>query len=41
MRLRKVPTRPEWKPLFSARSPAIASWSRFLDPEPAMALAQA
>jgi 5-methylcytosine-specific restriction endonuclease McrA len=41
MRLRKVPTRPEWKPLFSARSPAITSWSRFLDPEPAMALAQA
>jgi 5-methylcytosine-specific restriction endonuclease McrA len=41
MRLRKAPTRPDWKPLFSARSIPIASWSRFLDYEPAPALAQA
>jgi 5-methylcytosine-specific restriction endonuclease McrA len=37
MRLRKSPTRPEWKPLFSARSAGVASWDRFLDAVPVLA----
>lgn len=30
MKLRKVPIRPAWKPLYDANSIRIASWSRFL-----------
>ena len=30
MKLRKVPTRPAWKPLYDASTVRIASWSRFL-----------
>ena len=37
MRLRKVPTRPAWKPLFSARSAGPESWAKFLDDTPALA----
>jgi 5-methylcytosine-specific restriction endonuclease McrA len=39
MRLRKRPARPAWKPLYAARGALIESWSRFLSPEPALALA--
>ena len=41
MRLRRPPARPEWKPLYAARGARIESWSRFLAPEPAAALALA
>src|SRR5271157_578815 len=30
MKLRRVPLRPAWKPLYDASSIRIASWSRFL-----------
>jgi 5-methylcytosine-specific restriction endonuclease McrA len=39
MRLRRAPTRPEWRPFLEAGGPRIASWARFLAPEPALALA--
>jgi len=41
MKLRRRPTRPEWRPLYAARSARVASWSRFLADEPAPALALA
>ena len=37
MRLRKAPSRPAWKPLFSARSAVSESWAKFLDDAPALA----
>ncbi len=37
MRLRRVPSRPDWKPLFSARSGGVESWAKFLDDAPALA----
>ena len=39
MRLRRAPARPEWKPLYAARSAGVASWSQFLARGPAAALA--
>lgn len=39
MRLRKRPARPEWKPFYAAQSARIESWSRFVNAEPALALA--
>jgi len=40
MHLRHRPSRPEWKPLYAARSTPVASWARFLPSnEPALALA--
>jgi 5-methylcytosine-specific restriction endonuclease McrA len=30
MRLRRVPTRPVWKPLYDASAVRVASWARFL-----------
>jgi 5-methylcytosine-specific restriction endonuclease McrA len=38
MRLRKRPVRPDWKPFYSAHGVPIASWSKFIASEPAMAL---
>lgn len=35
MRLRKVPTRPAWKPLYDSATVRVASWSRFLVEGPA------
>jgi 5-methylcytosine-specific restriction endonuclease McrA len=43
MRLRKVPSRPEWKPLYAlhghGHAPRIESWKKFLMTESARALA--
>jgi 5-methylcytosine-specific restriction endonuclease McrA len=39
MKLKRRPTRPDWKPLYAARAAGIPSWSRFLDDEPSLALA--
>jgi 5-methylcytosine-specific restriction endonuclease McrA len=39
MRLKRRPARPEWKPLYAARAARVESWNRFLDGEPALALA--
>lgn len=39
MHLRKKPERPEWKPLYAMHGHKVASWSRFLAHEPALALA--
>lgn len=39
MRLRRRPVRPEWKPFYAAGVVPVASWSRFLKLEPAMAMA--
>jgi 5-methylcytosine-specific restriction endonuclease McrA len=39
MHLRKRPARPAWKPVYAAHGPGIASWSKFLSGEPALALA--
>ena len=39
MRLRRRPARPDWKPLYAARAARVESWARFLDEEPALALA--
>lgn len=39
MRLRRRPTRPEWRPFYAASGPRVASWAKFLAPEPALALA--
>jgi 5-methylcytosine-specific restriction endonuclease McrA len=39
MHPRKRPARPEWKPLYAAHGAGIASWSKFLSGEPALALA--
>jgi 5-methylcytosine-specific restriction endonuclease McrA len=39
MRLKRKPARPEWKPLYAARAARVESWSRFLEGEPALALA--
>ena len=30
MKLRRIPVRPAWKPLYDASTVRIASWSRFL-----------
>jgi 5-methylcytosine-specific restriction endonuclease McrA len=38
MRLRKRPSRPEWRPFYAAQGDRIASWARFLDEEPALAI---
>jgi 5-methylcytosine-specific restriction endonuclease McrA len=37
MRLRKHPTRPEWKPCYAAHSERLESWSRFLADQPVLA----
>jgi 5-methylcytosine-specific restriction endonuclease McrA len=39
LRLRKHPARPMWKPLYEGNADRIASWAKFLAPEPALALA--
>jgi 5-methylcytosine-specific restriction endonuclease McrA len=42
MRLRRLPARPSWKPLYSGRGARVATWSRFLpagESAPALALA--
>lgn len=39
MRLRKKPARPEWKPFYAAHGARVESWSRFVNVEPALALA--
>jgi 5-methylcytosine-specific restriction endonuclease McrA len=39
LRLRKRPHRPEWKPFYAAQGAPIASWARFVELEPALALA--
>jgi len=39
MHLRRCPARPEWKPLYAAHGAGIASWSKFLAGERALALA--
>lgn len=39
MRLRRRPSRPEWKPLYAAHGARVESWRRFLAEEPAHALA--
>jgi 5-methylcytosine-specific restriction endonuclease McrA len=39
MRLRKRPSRPDWKPFYAAHGVPIASWSKFLAADPALALA--
>jgi 5-methylcytosine-specific restriction endonuclease McrA len=39
LRLRKRPSRPEWKPLYAAHGVRVESWSRFVTHEPALALA--
>jgi 5-methylcytosine-specific restriction endonuclease McrA len=39
MRLRKRPSRPEWKPLYAAHGARAGSWSRFLADDPKLALA--
>ena len=36
MRLRRRPTRPEWRPLYAAHGARVASWDRFLAREPAL-----
>jgi 5-methylcytosine-specific restriction endonuclease McrA len=38
LRLRKHPARPEWRPVYASHGDRIASWARFLDDEPALAL---
>ena len=38
MKLRKRPTRPEWKPFYSAHAGRHDSWAQFLAREPALAL---
>ena len=37
MRLRKRPTRPEWRPLYAAHAERVESWARFLSEGPALA----
>lgn len=39
MHLRKRPERPEWKPLYAMHGSKVASWSKFLNHEPALAMA--
>ena len=39
MTLRKRPARPDWKPLFATNASRVPSWSRFLNEEPARAVA--
>lgn len=39
MKLRKRPIRPAWKPFYAAQGARIESWSRFINAEPALALA--
>ncbi len=39
LRLRRTPSRPEWRPFYAARGAKLASWSKFLPHEPAVALA--
>ena len=39
MHLRQRPTRPAWKPLYASHGARVASWSRFLADEPALAMA--
>jgi hypothetical protein len=39
MRLRKRPTRPDWKPLYAAHGSRVESWRGFLAEEPAHATA--
>jgi 5-methylcytosine-specific restriction endonuclease McrA len=42
MRLRRRPTRPDWRPLYTHHPGArVASWGRFLAEEPALSLAHA
>jgi 5-methylcytosine-specific restriction endonuclease McrA len=36
MRLRRRPTRPEWKPFYAAQGVRVASWDRFMAQEPAL-----
>jgi len=39
MRLRKGPTRPDWKPFYSAQGARMESWAKFINHEPALAMA--
>ncbi len=39
MHLRRRPTRPDWKPFHAIHDGAIASWSRFVNDAPSLALA--
>ena len=39
MHLRRRPTRPDWKPFHAIQDGAIASWSRFVNDAPSLALA--
>jgi 5-methylcytosine-specific restriction endonuclease McrA len=39
MKLKRRPTRPEWKPFYAARSAGVPSWSRFLEDATSLALA--
>jgi 5-methylcytosine-specific restriction endonuclease McrA len=36
MTLRRLPVRPEWKPLYAAHGVRLESWARFLSREPAL-----
>lgn len=39
LRLRRPPLRPDWRPFYAARGRKLASWAKFLGPEPATAMA--